>query len=374
MEDHYSLTKREIPHDFDTFDSFMRAVRRLENSSTPGYPHCTEYSTIGECLGFNGIVYDEFSLKRLWFQVQCLMDGEIDVFFNVFIKDEPHKKHKIEENRYRLIVGSPLPFQVLCHMLFDFYNDALIEHSYDIPSQQGILLHGGSWRTYRNMWVSRGYDIGLDKTAWDWTVPGWKIFLVQELRQRLVYGPKFERWSSLVGKVYRALYHRAKLILSDGRVYEQVFDGIMKSGCVNTISDNSFMQVLDHLLVCQDVGVSPYPLPVAVGDDTLQCSSQLPQPLAYQKYGAVVKSATEGLEFVGMNFTEVGPQPLYFEKHLYKIPFMESVLADYLDAMLRMYVYSPRFNVWQSIAYALGVGHKMRSKAWYLTWYEYGLD
>lgn len=374
LEEAYSPVKRQIPPDFDTFDSFMRAVKRLDNSSTPGYPQCTEYPTIGEYLGFNGINYDEFRLNRLWFQVQQFLDGDVDLLFNVFIKEEPHKMSKILDSRYRLIVGSPLPFQVFCHMLFDFTNDALIEESYNIPSQQGIILNSGGWRTYRNLWTSQGYNIGLDKTAWDWTVPYWKICLAKELRFRLVYGINYERWEMLVEKAYRMLYYQPSLILSNGDVYMQLFGGIMKSGCVNTISDNSFMQIIDHILVCEDAGVSHIPLPVAVGDDTLQSTSNLVSPLDYMRYGSIVKSATEGLEFVGMDFKETGPEPLYFEKHLYKLPYSRTILVDLMDAMLRMYVYSPRYVIWDYLSQVLGVAGEVRSRAYYLDWYDYGLD
>lgn len=374
MEDAYSCVRTQIPDDFDSYEAFLRAVSRLDNSSTPGYPHCEEYPTIGEYLGFNGIIYDDFRVRRLWHQVQVVIDSETDLLFNVFIKVEPHKRSKIIDQRYRLIVGSPLPFQVFCHMLFDFMNDAIIDNAYMIPSQQGLVLNSGGWRTYYNLWTSQGYDIGLDKTAWDWTVPYWKIMLVKRLRQRLAYGTKYLRWCQLVEKAYHLLYYRPKLILSNGMVFQQLFGGIMKSGCVNTISDNSFMQVVDHILVCEDVGVSCFPLPVAVGDDTLQCSKQLVDPLAFASYGAIVKSATEGLEFVGMNFSASGPEPVYFEKHLFKLPYSKSVLVEYLDAMLRMYVYSPRYRLWEELSYRLGVGDKMRSREYYLGWYDYGLD
>lgn len=375
MEQQYDIVRRNIPDDFESFEAFYRAVRRLDNSSTPGYPHCSEYPTIGEYLGFDGVSYNDFKIQRLWFQVQQLIDGDCDeVMFNVFIKEEPHKMQKVLDNRFRLIVGSPLPFQVLCHMLFDFTNDALIEHSYEIPSQQGLSLNAGSWRTYRNQWTSLGLNIGLDKSAWDWTVPGWKIDLVRQLRSRLVFGAKFERWDALVKKTYKTLYSKAKLILSSGDVYMQMYDGIMKSGCVNTISDNSFMQVIDHILVCEDLGTDWDPLPRAVGDDTLQCLRQTADVTTYMKYGAMIKSATEGLEFVGMDFKNTGPEPLYFEKHLFKLPYCKDVLVDYLDAMLRMYVYSARYHVWESLACDLGLMQKMRSRAYYLAWYEYALD
>lgn len=377
VEEAYARVKVEIPNDFDTYEGFRRAVQRLDLSSTPGYPYCTQNVTIRDFLEHDGFWFSEFKLKKLWFDVCQLLDGVgwDELYFNIFIKEEPHKLAKLEENRFRIIVGSPLHFQVLCHMLFDFMNDKQIQESYNIPSQQGIMLNGGAWRTYRNQWVGLGLNVGLDKRAWDWTVPGWKLEMVLEMRRRLVFGSKFERWSFLAGKTYSALYDKPLLILSDGSVVRQCYRGVMKSGCVNTIADNSMMQVFDHIFVCEDMGVDYAPLPRCVGDDTLQKMEQVTEPWRYADYGAVVKSASEGLEFVGQEFLEVGPQPLYLEKHLYKVPFCQGlILTQYLDAMLRMYAYSPHYWLWETMAYKLGVGKDMRSRQWYLAWYEYDLD
>lgn len=375
LEEEYAITRTSISEDFDQYSGFCRAVQRLERTSTPGYPYCTEGPTIGSYLGFNGFEYDPYRLERLWFEVQRLLSGDFTgLLFNVFIKEEPHKISKIKEGRFRLIIGSPLPFQVLCHMLFDDFNDKQIEKAYEIPSQQGIILNGGGWRVYYNLWTSLGLSCGLDKKAWDWTVPGWKIRLALEFRKRMVYGRKYERWVYLAEKAYSALFDSPELILSDGSVYKQLFPGIMKSGCVNTISDNSVMQVIDHILVCQDRGVSWSPLPRAVGDDTLSCPWQYTENSGHDKYGAVVKSVS-GMEFVGMEFTERGPMPLYLEKHLYKTAYCTSdVLVQYLDAMLRMYSYSSYYYLWEEIALRCGCLGQMRSRQYYLNWFEYDLD
>lgn len=376
LEEEYACVRTEIREDFDLFSGFYRAVRRLENSSTPGYPYCTESPTIGSYLGFDGLEYNDFKLQKLWFDVQKLLDGDFsELLFNVFIKEEPHKMEKVDEGRFRLIIGSPLHFQVLCHMLFDDMNDKQIEKSYEIPSQQGIILNGGGWRSYVRLWTGLGLNCGLDKRAWDWTVPGWKIRTSLEFRKRMVYGRKHQRWAMLAEKAYSALFDQPKLILSDGRVFQQLYPGIMKSGCVNTISDNSLMQVIDHILVCEDLGVKHLPLPRAVGDDTLSNSSQVYDTCAYAKYGAVVKSASDGLEFVGMEFTSYGPIPLYLDKHLYKVAYCSpTVLEQYLDAMLRMYSYSTTYYLWEEIALRCGLLGRMRSRQYYLNWYDYDFD
>nr|UGO57510.1 MAG: hypothetical protein 1 [Riboviria sp.] len=377
MEDAYAITKRQIPKDFDTYSSFERALNRLDRSSTPGYPYNKRGSTIGDVLGFDGVWFKEFNIQSLWFDVAQLMDGVgwDDLIFNVFIKEEPHKRSKIEEGRWRLIIGMPLHFQVLSHMLFDFQNDAYIENAYYIPSQQGIKLFEGNWRTFVSSWKAAGYDIGLDKRAWDWTVTGWKTEVCKIFRQRMVYGENYESWCRLVDKAYEALYGSPVLMLSNGMLFKQLHPGIQKSGSLNTISDNSLQQVLDHILVCIDTGAPIYPLPVAVGDDTLQTQAQVADLDAYKRYGSFVKSATLGLEFVGMEFLSTGPVPVYLEKHLFKIPYFDKpTRTQYFDAMLRLYSYSPHLALWRRLAYRLDLEESLKSDAYYRSWFEYQLD
>lgn len=375
VEDAYAPTKMEIPPDFMSYDSFLRAVKRLENSSSPGLPYSTRGTTIGDVLKFDGVWYDHIRLLELWHDVQVLIKGSFDeVLYSVVIKEEPHKQSKVDQNRWRLIIVSPLHVQIYWHMCFDFMNDKHIEQSYFIPSQQGLKLNSGGWRDYRTQWVGRGYDVGLDKSSWDWTVPAWKIEAVFELKKRMVFGARQEEWEHLAWKAYRSLYFDCVLVLSSGNMYRQVVPGVMKSGCVCTITDNSLMQVIDHVYVCLLAGLDFQPLPVACGDDTLQCASQVADISYYSALGVVVKSASAGLEFVGQEFLASGPFPLYLEKHLYKLPYSTEVLDEYLDAMMRMYCYTPLFDLWYEIAKHLGRLHCVRSRAYYLAWYDYGLD
>lgn len=376
MEKAYSLTKMAIPEDLLSFESYQRAVQRLENSSSPGWPYTSRAPTIGDYLGFDGANYDDVMIQSLWNDVCVLIDGDFtDVMYTVFIKDEPHSASKVAEDRWRLIIASPLNVQVLWHMMFAWMNDKHIQCSYEIPSQQGIQMNAGGWRKYMGQWRSKGLNMGLDKRAWDWTVPGWKIRAILDFRSRMVYGRQKDVWLDMALRLYNSMFSECLLQTSSGIIFRQLVPGIMKSGCVNTISDNSMMQVLDHVLSCNILGISVYPLPVCCGDDTLQNKEQVMDLSVYASLGAIVKSATEGLEFVGHDFVDAGPQPLYLEKHLYKISYVkEDILPDVLDAMLRMYVYSPYYYVWYDVVRFLGMEHLMRSREYYLAWYEYQLD
>lgn len=360
-----------LEDDFDGYDAYERALHRLDMTSSPGYPYSQEATTNGLWLKWNGLECDEIQKLRLWHDVKLVLADEYEHIIRVFVKQEPHKKSKIEEKRWRLIMASSLPVQVAWHMLFFKLNDLEIKQAYHIPSQQGIVMIGGGWKLFSKSWSERGLTCGLDKSAWDWTAPMWTLNTDLELRRRLGRGSRMSEWLSLAKTLYRHMFEDPKLLLSDGSLYQQIVPGVMKSGCVNTISTNSHAQVFVHIAVCIDLGLDPYPLPVCCGDDTLQHDSHVRDLSAYRKYGVVVKSASTTMEFVGHEFREEGPYPLYFLKHLKKLQYVtDEVLPQYLDSMARMYVHTPYYGTWERLAELLGVILPMSQDA-YRFWYDY---
>lgn len=371
MEKAYQPVVWNLRDDFLSFENFYFCLRRLENDSSPGYPYMREGKTIGDWLGWDGVWYDEIKIERLWFELNSYLEGG-ELVLRMFIKEEPHKQEKVQQNRWRLIMAAPLPVQMLWHMLFSDQNDLEIEKAYDIPSQQGFVPVRGGWKVFLRQWQERGYDTGLDKKAWDWNVPGWLMDMDLEFRYRLCRGKQKQKWLGIARRLYDDMFVHPKIVISDGRVFQQKYPGIMKSGCVNTISTNSHMQVMVHIGACYLQGVSPYPLPVCCGDDTLQRLDQAVDVETYARFGAVVKSASDGLEFVGHEFTVNGPWPLYFSKHVAKFKTVsDECLADYLDSMARMYCHTPMFEFWSEMAVRLGVS--ILSQEYYLYWYDYSM-
>jgi len=370
MEQAYQPARWELPEDFLSREAFDRAIKRVDMTSSPGYPYCRESPRNGDWLEYNGVECSGAKLERLWFDTQLVLSGSWENYLKAFVKSEPHKLSKVEEGRWRLIMAASLPVQMAWHMLFDYQNDVEIKKAYYIPSQQGLKLPGGHWKLYREQWLTAGYNCGLDKSAWDWTAPYWALKLDLEFRYRMGRGRSMADWRVIAEVLYHQMFNDPTIILSDGTLWRQTVPGIMKSGCVTTISTNSHMQVMLHLLACWEVGVSIHPLPVACGDDTLQTLAQSSDLHAYTKYGVVVKQASEGLEFVGHDFLETGPQPVYMFKHIKKLGFVtDEILPQYLDSMARMYVHTPHFEVWQELAEKLAGGLPL-SKYAYEHWYD----
>nr|QXV86572.1 RNA-dependent RNA polymerase [Solemoviridae sp.] len=373
MEEAYHQARTSLPDDFLTHAHFLRAIRRLDNTSTPGYPFCLQKPTIGEWFDYDGMEYNPMKVEEMWRYVRLLIDDNTDdLILSVFIKQEPHKLSKILDGRWRLIMGFPLHHQILWHMLFGCQNDKLVEKALHIPSQQGFMTYHGEWKHFVKVWKQAKYDVSLDKRAWDWTVSWWMLSWELEFRGLLISGREShkQQWCRLTKYCYERAFSDPTLLLSNGSLYKQVVPGVMKSGCVNTISTNSFLQVMIHIMVTRDVGLPTEPLPAAVGDDTRHQLQQIASTSEYSKYGVLIKEIVPGNNFVGMDFAEDGPTPLYTAKHLFKacsisITEDKEEITQYLDSMMRLYVYSEDYYIWVYMAHFLGIQDRFYSREYY---------
>lgn len=371
MEEQYQSVAWELPDDFDSKERYLSVLERLDKTSSPGIPYVREAPTIGEWLQFDGISYSPYRVESLWHDVKSVLQNNFEFYLRAFIKMEPHKKSKVSEKRWRLIFAFPLATTVVWHMLFDYMNDMIIENTASLPSQQGLKLSAGHWKFYYQQWVSKGFNVGLDKGGWDWTFPYWMLIDCLELRTRLARGTRVEEWRNIANLLYTQAYVNPRIVLEDGTIWQQTVPGIQKSGSVNTISDNGLAQQKAHIVVCLRTKARILPLPATVGDDSLHRKDQVEDLEPYRDLGIIVKSASEGLEFVGHDFLKTGPQPVYLEKHWCKLMYTsEEILPQVLDSMLRMYVHSPHYSKWEAITRKLGLSTKVKSRAYYLDWYD----
>lgn len=365
-----------LPDDFMSYDRFLSVLPRLNKTSTPGIPYCRQKPTIGEWLGFDGLNYDPVQVDRLWYDVQLVFQDRWDHLMKVFIKQEPHKRIKIHDRRWRLIICFSLPVQIAWKMCFDYFNDIVIDKAYDLPIQHGFLLFHGGWKQFYRQWRSQGYNSGTDASAWDWSVAGWLMDAVLDLRHRLTRAnPTTMRvWKRLTRTLYSRAFDGAKIVLPSGLVLQQTFHGLQKSGSPNTICDNSLARFLCSVIVALKMNAT---LTVGrfVGDDALERHPddvEYRQRLisAYADIGIVVKSIEEGLEFVGHRFYGSGPSPLYLRKHLWNLTYTdEEIIPQYLDQMARLYCHTKAFQIWELLALRFGV--TLYSQQYYRDWYDY---
>lgn len=370
MENIYSFVRTENFSWF-SYENFLKVVANLDFSSSPGHGFSNEAPTIGQWLKYDGITCNAARLSELWSRVKYWYGvDEIDSLWKVFIKREPHKVNKMESKRWRLIQCCPLDIQVMWHLLFAKANEKEVQESLTIPSAQGIVIPYGGWRFHYNKWKSQELTFGSDKTAWDWTVSEWMIRLDLELRRRLIITDY--DWYTQATKIYKNAFYNAKLILSDGRVYEQMYPGIVKSGCVNTISINSRCQVFLHLLYSFRKGISIEPMLVAVGDDTLQDEAHAEDVDLYQEFGVIIKSVSGNTEFLGREWNDDGPRPMYVSKHFFGLCYKHmDFIPEIIDALLREYVNDyEMFSFILALNRQLGFSGNVHSREYYKYWLD----
>lgn len=360
-----------LPDDFDSKERFESLVTRLDMKSSPGLPYCQEAPTNGEWLKWNGITCDPIQLNRLWYDTKLVLADEWETILRVFVKQEPHKLTKMLDGRLRLIMAAPLCVQMAWNMLFSYMNDLENEKCYHIPSQQGVVLVGGGWKDYYRQWTAKGLSCGLDKSSWDWTAPYWTLRMDLEFRHRMGRGDRLEEWRRIAGVLYRHMFEDPIIQLPDGNMYQQEVPGVMKSGCINTISTNSHCQIFVHIAANIMAGIDIYPLPVACGDDTLQHEKHTHDLHHYERLGVVIKEVSTTMEFVGHEFTDRGPKPNYLMKHLKHLEYVKSEdLSQYLDQMARMYIHTDYYDWWEYVARAVGKPLPLSRKA-YQYWYDF---
>lgn len=326
----------EIPSDFLTEAHFRRVVNELEWNSSSGYPYCITETTNRIFFKVKDGKPDEFRMSQVWNLVNNRIakllrgEGEVDPI-RLFIKPEPIKEKKIAEGRFRLISSVSVIDQIIDHMLFDSFNHKLLDTHPFHPVKVGWSPYGGGWKE-----MSPLAKVAADKTAWDWTVQAWTLALEFEIRCALCNtgGPVFGTWLQLATMRYRLLFQNPVFVTSGGLLLKQKVPGLMKSGCVNTITTNSIMQVILHVRVSLEIGEDIKPIMV-MGDDTLQMIPDNPREYfrRLSKY-CILKEVTRGAEFAGFRFNGMHANPMYTAKHAYNLlhvdeNFLEEIASSY---------------------------------------------
>lgn len=366
MEDQYQ-DMPPVKEDWSSFDSFMSEIHDLDKTSSPGWPYMTTATTIGQWLQWDEIEGpSQQRVQILWHDVQLVMSGQYNHLFRVFVKDEPHKREKILKKRWRLIVASSLPVQMVWRMLFSGQNAWLNEHPYQTPSAHGLEYAHGGWRRFLAAVKSKNLNHSRDISGWDINAPGWALRFVRNLRIRLA--KQGDGWTRVTKMVYSDAFKHAKLLFSDGTVVQQEFSGFMKSGLYNTISDNSLAMIVMHFIASLRSGL-PVGSVWATGDDVLQSFISDDYIRELEKLGCRVKCIEPVENFMGTVFKRTGPEPAYFAKHIVNFTLTKpDVRAETLDSYLRLYCHSPRFEFWMQVAKALNIS--VRSRAYYQFWYD----
>lgn len=286
-------------------------------------------------------------LKELCKQrYNALLSGTLDSDpLKVFVKQEPHKSEKLQEGRYRLIIGTSLVDTMVDRILFGELVRTVTSPNALLrtPCALGWAPNKGGWR-YISMHYRDGFSI--DRKAWDWSVTEWQVNMWEKIMIDLCVDPP-SWWINMVQSRFTCLFYTARFSFPDGLLVQQQLPGIMKSGCYLTILWNSIAQTILHVAVQIRLNKNPYDnLPLCMGDDTLQ------RPFDYTEEYAIelnkltlIKEAelTRGFaEFIGFLFTPSGYIPAYWKKHLFMLRHLDPVVArETLISYQMLYYHNP---------------------------------
>lgn len=330
LENTFPRLKIKMSEDLFSYENFYTVVRNLNFDASPGYPYCRQYTDLGEVFGWDGLFLDEDKVF-MWYQMFLnWLNNPIPYPYRVFIKDELIKESKFKQGRLRLIFVSPLMSQLLDHLLFDDMNKKEQELCWELPTKLGWQpFWGGAEKL-----VSHFDDpVSLDKSMWDWTVMWELLEIDRDFRKRIIVNitPQIEE---LIDLSYNLAFVNSQFIFSNGVVLQQQIPGLMKSGLVNTLSTNSHLQVVIHLLSYCGHDYKMW----CIGDDVVM-SKPCPLYCENLKKYCVVKEMEQGYIFAGFNC--LNKEPLYWSKHVNNLMYAEEEeLPDLLDAYQRLYVFS----------------------------------
>lgn len=197
----------------------------------------------------------------------------------VFVKNEPHRKRKIIENRQRLISSVSIVDQIIERLLFNEQNKAEIARWDSIPSKPGMGFSDDCAKKVASLAPPGVKAAEADLSAFDWSVQGWQLHMDGEVRIAL----KTDCTPLYANLVRARVYCLSNSVFtsSRGKMYSQVTPGIQLSGSFNTSSSNSRIRVLMAYL-CGATWA------FAMGDDCVE--SYDPDAVErYQKMGHILK-------------------------------------------------------------------------------------
>lgn len=326
LRNRWSAANWSIPADFLSFSHFERVVKDLDWTSSPGYPWLLQHTTNAAMFEVKEGEPSQRALNSVWNVVRSRLDTrEVDPI-RLFVKPEPHKERKLRDKAYRLISSVSVIDQIIDGMLFGEMNQAIIDHYIEVPGKVGWSPYVGGWKIMPVLG-----NVSLDKSAWDWSVNAWIVQEVLELRVELCQNVT-QQWLELAQWRYQALYDHPMFVTSGGLLLKQKQPGVIKSGCFNTIIDNSIAQDLLHVRVCVENGL-PIGELASMGDDTTQ-PDFAGRDFYERKLSEFchLKSSVRATEFAGHRFKIGFVEPLYKGKHAYNIMHLDPKYGEEMAA------------------------------------------
>nr|UGO57458.1 MAG: hypothetical protein 1 [Riboviria sp.] len=349
--------RRPIIPGEEGFDDYYRYVlQSLEKTSSVGLGDFSGYTTIGDALGWDGLRFTNARNLALLKSIVCeriqglarsVDEGAVVDWLErescdtvphsddqpglcdpikMFVKPEPHSRKKLAEERFRLIHVFSLADQVIDRILFLPWQAVEVRNPMNTTQKGGWYpFPGAGAAILREIFPLKG-SLAIDKSQWDWTMPGWIVNAYVRLKQiQMRDGSNPLYWRMVWGRISRVVGPNTIISMPTGLHYRQVDWGFMKSGWILTLSLNSAAQMLQHCLASIRLNWR-IELLWAMGDDMLlRANWDDEQVIRYvaelERTGCKVKCWTREREFAGFRYEAYAVEPLYEDKHRFQLAY-----------------------------------------------------
>lgn len=315
-----------IPDYFKVYDrskwaeQVHRIISSIKMDSTPGVPYALIGKTNGELFLKSGTALVSAVLDRIESRlnnhdkifnstkIELVQMGICDPV-RVFVKDEPHKRKKLDEGRVRLIMSVSIVDKIIEMMINGELHKTEIANWKDIPSKPGIgFSEEDNQSVYLDV-MSKGHMAYSDISGWDWNVKPWLMHLCARGTIELCHNPT-SIWRKLV---LQEPYIESNSVyqFSNGMLVTPIYSGVVNSGKYKTSRGNSFMRVLLSAFIGAEFCI-------AMGDDAVESFVEN----AVQKYAELgwnikdYQRVEDGFEFCSRWYGPHGSFPLNADKML----------------------------------------------------------
>nr|UHS71553.1 MAG: putative RNA-dependent RNA polymerase [Barnaviridae sp.] len=297
-----------------------------------------------------------FDLTQELVPEDLVRDGYADAV-KLFVKNEPHKKSKLDEGKLRLIFSVSVVENMICALLCAPQNKVEIANWKDIPSCPGIGFHDEGVDDFCDT-VRENFPQGpksSDVSGWDWSFKQHN-YDFDAFRRAICNNGFGTEWYHCIRVHYRIMANKV-MTTSDGKMYAQVIPGVMASGWLNTSATNSGGRVGEVWFVQWDVNqiIDLAQQPKAAGDDCLEKEPCEPRDdvkfvEAYKKQGKIIKTVInetlESFEFCSTRYNAITKTayPVNEAKQMFNL--LHYCPVDKFDAFARLeqYRYGNRNN------------------------------
>jgi hypothetical protein len=244
----------------------------IKRASSPGVPWCKLGSTKGELLDKHSDVIIDAVLDRIrTLNSVNLEDPDpiwlVQNFFvdpvRLFVKDEPHNRDKLNDERYRLISSCSIVDELVTRMLFSKQVFFEIDRWEECFSKAGMGLSKDEQQQILfemvKPWLKKA--VSNDMRNWDWSVREWLMFLC--IQVHLVNCNANEVYSRICVNWVICLA-RTVYSTSDGVLLVVNVNGIQKSGSFMTTKLNGMMRAAARFLIEDDTKI------IVLGDDAVE--------------------------------------------------------------------------------------------------------